>query len=49
VRDYQGLTGDYPAPFTAERHDAMRADQLFMARYRRDGVLVPLSVSGSDP
>ncbi len=42
VRDYHGLTGDYPVPFTAERHDAMRLDQVFMARFNRDGVIVPI-------
>jgi len=42
VRDYHGLTGDYPVPFTAERHDALRPEQVFMARYRKDGVVVPL-------
>jgi branched-chain amino acid transport system substrate-binding protein len=43
VRNYRGLTGDYPRPFTAERHDAMHPEQVFMARYREDGVVVPLT------
>ncbi|MGM0594130.1 MAG: ABC transporter substrate-binding protein [Pseudomonadota bacterium] len=42
VRDYRGLTGDYPRPFSPERHDALRPEQVFMARYREDGVIVPL-------
>jgi len=49
VRDYRGLTGDYPQPFTAERHDALDRQQLLMARYRRDGAIVPLGYkSGAD-
>ena len=45
VRDYQGLTGDYPRPFTPDRHDAMRPEQVFMARYRDDGVIIPLDAA----
>jgi len=43
VHGYQGLTGSYPRPFTPERHDALKQEQVFMARYREDGVIVPLS------
>jgi branched-chain amino acid transport system substrate-binding protein len=42
VRDYEGLSGNYSEPFSSERHDALRPEQVFMARYRRDGALVPL-------
>jgi branched-chain amino acid transport system substrate-binding protein len=42
VRDYRGLTGNYPRPFSTDDHDAMGAGQLFMARYREDGVIVPI-------
>jgi branched-chain amino acid transport system substrate-binding protein len=42
VRNYRGLTGNYPTPFTPERHDAMRPEQVFMARYSDDGTLTPL-------
>lgn len=45
VRNYRGLTGDYPQPFTPEDHNALRLDQVFMARYREDGVLVPLETT----
>lgn len=41
VRGYHGLVRDYPAPFTAERHEALGPAQLMLARYRADGVLVP--------
>ncbi len=44
VRDYQGLTGSYARPFTPESHDALKQEQVFMARYREDGVIVPLSL-----
>jgi branched-chain amino acid transport system substrate-binding protein len=43
VRDYRGLTGTYAQPFTADNHDALRREQVFMARYRKDGALVPLN------
>ncbi|MEN8131091.1 MAG: ABC transporter substrate-binding protein [Pseudomonadota bacterium] len=43
VKDYRGLTGNYPRPFSAENHDAMKPEQVFMARYRKDGAIVPLS------
>ncbi|MEN8130025.1 MAG: ABC transporter substrate-binding protein [Pseudomonadota bacterium] len=43
VKQYQGLTGYYAAPFTPERHDALRQEQVFMARYRRDGVIEPIN------
>ncbi|MEN8178724.1 MAG: ABC transporter substrate-binding protein [Pseudomonadota bacterium] len=42
VKQYRGLTGYYEEPFTPERHDAMRQEQVFMARYRRDGVIEPI-------
>jgi branched-chain amino acid transport system substrate-binding protein len=42
VRDYRGLTGYYAQPFSAEDHDALELGQVFMARFRRDGVIVPL-------
>jgi branched-chain amino acid transport system substrate-binding protein len=42
VKDYQGLTAYYPQPFTAENHDALRLEQVFMARYRRDGAIIPI-------
>ncbi len=49
VRDYQGLTGDYPQPFTPERHEAMRPQQVFMARYRDDGAIVPIASGPAVP
>jgi branched-chain amino acid transport system substrate-binding protein len=45
VEEYQGLTGYYPRPFSADDHDAMSPDQVFMARYRADGVIVPLDMN----
>ncbi|RDH81823.1 MAG: ABC transporter substrate-binding protein [endosymbiont of Seepiophila jonesi] len=44
VRDYRGLTGSYARPFSPESHDALKQEQVFMARYREDGVIVPLSL-----
>lgn len=42
VGPYSGLTGTYQRPFTPDSHDAMTADHVFMARYREDGVIVPV-------
>lgn len=39
---FEGLTGSFRQPFSARSHDALGRDSLFMARYREDGVLVPL-------
>jgi branched-chain amino acid transport system substrate-binding protein len=49
VRDYRGLTGYYAQPFSAEDHDALEPGQVFMARFRRDGVIVPLGVDDALP
>jgi branched-chain amino acid transport system substrate-binding protein len=38
---WQGLIKRYAPPFTPARHEALGADELLMARYRKDGVLVP--------
>lgn len=37
---YDGLVRHYPMPFSAERHEALAPQQLFLARYRADGALV---------
>lgn len=39
---YAGLVRAYDRPFTADSHDALTLDDIFMARYRADGLLVPL-------
>lgn len=38
---HRGLVQRYNPPFTRERHEALDAAQLLMARFRPDGVLVP--------
>jgi branched-chain amino acid transport system substrate-binding protein len=38
---HQGLIKHYRPAFTRERHEALGADELLIARYRNDGVLVP--------
>jgi branched-chain amino acid transport system substrate-binding protein len=42
VGSYRGLVKDFPRPFSPDNHDALGADSVFMARYRDDGVIVPL-------
>lgn len=41
VRNHQGVIKFYKAPFTATQHEALGPDELLMARFRKDGVLIP--------
>ena len=41
--NYRGLVRRYNPPFTSARHEALGPEQLLMARFRADGVLVPAS------
>ena len=41
VGTHHGLVKDYAPPFAPARHEALGPEQLLMARYRADGVLVP--------
>jgi branched-chain amino acid transport system substrate-binding protein len=41
VRRHEGLIKTYAPPFTPARHEALGARELLIARYRKDGVLVP--------
>ncbi len=40
---YKGLVADLERPFTPENHDALGLESVFMAEYREDGVIVPVS------
>ena len=40
VQDYDGLIKTYPRPFTAERHEALQSEDLFMSRFRKDGAIL---------
>lgn len=42
VPRHEGLIRSYAPPFTATDHDALSMDEVFLAKYRSDGVLVPL-------
>jgi len=41
VRRHEGLIKTYAPPFSPTRHEALGERELLMARYRKDGVLVP--------
>jgi branched-chain amino acid transport system substrate-binding protein len=41
IPDYRGLVRRYHPPFSPTRHEALGPEQLLMARFRTDGVLVP--------
>ncbi len=42
VPSYRGLVRDYAPPFTPGRHDALTPEQVFMARFKADGEIVPV-------
>ncbi len=42
VRNHDGLSRRYDRPFAPERHDAAEPRDVFFAKYRADGVLVPI-------
>lgn len=39
VTDYDGLIKHYRNPFTASRHEALSQEDVFMARYAKDGTI----------
>jgi branched-chain amino acid transport system substrate-binding protein len=41
--NHDGLVRNYSRPFTSTDHDALSKEQVFFAKYRSDGVLVPVS------
>ncbi|UVW30039.1 ABC transporter substrate-binding protein [Massilia sp. H6] len=41
VREHRGLVKNYVPAFTPARHEALGVNELLIARYRADGVLVP--------
>ena len=43
VKDYRGLVKYLPQPFTAGNHDALGEQDVFMAKYNENGVIVPLT------
>ncbi|MED5619916.1 ABC transporter substrate-binding protein [Ideonella sp. BN130291] len=42
VKLHDGLVKRYAPPFTPTRHEALGHDELLMARYREDGVIMPV-------
>jgi len=44
VGPYAGLIKTYSQPFTADRHDALSSEEVFMATYAEDGAIVRSSV-----
>jgi branched-chain amino acid transport system substrate-binding protein len=46
VKDYAGLIKTYKQPFTAERHDALTLNDVFMAKYAADGAIEPVIQAG---
>ena len=43
ISDYSGLIKRYQQPFTSERHDALYAEDYFMAVYNQQGGLTPVA------
>lgn len=42
VRNYRGLVKNYVRPFTPDRHEALGAENVFLARFDADGAIVRL-------
>ncbi len=42
VTNYDGLVRNFARPFTPDNHEALQASDVFFARYRADGALVPV-------
>ncbi|CAK0743720.1 hypothetical protein CCP1ISM_1840001 [Azospirillaceae bacterium] len=45
VRDYRGLVRHFPRPFEPGRHEALDSEDVIIARYRPDGVIVPVAAT----
>ncbi|HRX63465.1 MAG TPA: ABC transporter substrate-binding protein, partial [Candidatus Competibacter sp.] len=43
VTQYRGLVKYFEQPFTPDNHDALGAEDVFMATYRLNGAIVPVS------
>jgi branched-chain amino acid transport system substrate-binding protein len=43
VRNHDGLLRRFPRPFTPEHHEALQQSDVFFARYRADGALIPVA------
>lgn len=43
IKSYNGLVKFYDPPFTAERHDALNSDDLFLAKYDEQGNIIPIT------
>ncbi|MDH5425070.1 MAG: ABC transporter substrate-binding protein [Gammaproteobacteria bacterium] len=42
VRDYDGIVKYFKRPFSAQNHDALILEDVFMARYHADGTIRPI-------
>lgn len=42
IENHRGLVKVYPRPFSPANHEALGPEQLFMARFRPDGVIEPI-------
>jgi branched-chain amino acid transport system substrate-binding protein len=45
IKDYAGLIKTYPQPFTADRHDALSLEDVFMAKYATNGAIEPVRIT----
>ncbi len=42
--EYKGLVRHLNPPFTQERHEALTAKELLLARFRKDGAIIPVEL-----
>ncbi|MZH01922.1 MAG: DctP family TRAP transporter solute-binding subunit [Nitrospinae bacterium] len=45
IKSHNGLVKNYRPPFTPVRHDALKSDDFFLAKYDREGNIVPVSLA----
>lgn len=45
VKNYAGLIKTYRKPFTAERHEALSLEDVFLAKYAADGAIEPVATA----
>jgi ABC-type branched-subunit amino acid transport system substrate-binding protein len=49
IKIHEGLVKRYSPPFQPDRHDALSVNDLFLAKYDKQGNIIPVSIETSTP
>ncbi len=49
IKFHEGLVKHYKPPFQPDRHDALSVNDLFLAKYDKQGNIIPVSIETSTP